>query len=166
MTKAKNTPATETPAVETPTQPDPLAIRQRREKLEVSRSVLVDVTGLPLSRVWAAETPGKDVTAEHLALITGALDEIEANGLPEKYQKAKAAVSALKHTQPTRAELAERLAKVYETLLTASDKKTIKELRDVIEEARRFASGEPNGEPAFQVVEATTDGATGEPSAA
>jgi hypothetical protein len=162
MTKAKTKTTLDEPnpiATEPATEPEvkrpnPAAVRQWRESLEVSRVALADMTGLPLSRIWAAEQPDKTVTDEHRALIIGALDGVEKNGLPEKYQrpKAEAQAKASKPKQPTKAALEERLRLVVETLATTAEKKTLKELREVIEQASRFASGWPDGQPSFELA--------------
>lgn len=121
----------------TATTPDPMAQRHRRERLNVSRPALAELTGLSLSRVWAAEQPGKVVTDEHRALLVAALDNIEKNGLPEHLRPRERAARA-----DSKQELLDRLQSIADVLAGTTDMKSLKDVREAIEVARRTATGE------------------------
>lgn len=142
MTVAKNdTPDADAQVAEATSTPhDSLALRHRRERLLVSRPALAELTGLSLSRLWAAEKAGKTVTQEHLALIVAALDGVEKNGLPEHLRPRTAADA---NSGPTRAQLLERLWSTRDLLAAATNQKTVKELRETIDAALLIVSVEP-----------------------
>lgn len=173
-TNTPTTPEATAPVEATPTlalaQPitaaDALVQLQRREALKISRVTLADMTGLSLSRIWASEQAGKVVIDEHRGLIAAALESVEKNGLPAKYVKAKAEPKA-KASQPKQATKAELLAqltdltsrmeRVVQIAQASAELKSLKDLRATIEEMRRAASGDPNGEPSFVEAEPSTE---------
>lgn len=148
-------------ATETETEttfPAPAEVRQRREELGVSRSALAELTGLSLSRLWAAEQDGKVVSDEHRTLIRAALTHVAEHGLPAHLVKtANTKEKTPRAPAVTRAVLAERLAQVSGLLDEAVAAKTLKEVRALVEQARTAALGTPtpSEEPEFTPVDQT-----------
>lgn len=134
----------------------PAAIRTARETLKCSRSALSELTGLPTSRIWAAEQDDKTISDEHYAVIVAALENVKNNGLPAHLQPKQGAPKKAKTAGPTalEVELAQRLFNVRELLDGALAAKTLKDIRAIVEQARTIAyektgeSGEfePNSE--------------------
>lgn len=50
-------------------------IRRRREELGLSRRELAELTGLPISRIWANEHTGDNISDEDRAQIVDALND-------------------------------------------------------------------------------------------
>jgi transcriptional regulator with XRE-family HTH domain len=117
---------------------DPAKIRGRRESLDVSRIALAELTGLPTSRIWAAEQDGKEVSEEHITIICAALDGVEKNGLPDHLRPKQRAATRT----PT-----SRLKQVAALLDEALRTRTAKEMRAVIEQAQAVIVGEPETQP-------------------
>lgn len=114
---------------------DPAAMRGRRESLEISRTALAELTGLPVSRIWACEQDDKDVSEEHLTIVRAALDNVEKNGLPDHLRPKQRPAGS------TRTPTA-RLKQVAALLDEALRAKTAKEMKAVIEQAQAVIVGE------------------------
>lgn len=132
MTETKTTeaPATETRSI--------LGVRERRDALLVSRAVLAELTGLTQAVIWRCED-GRP-KAEEMAKITAALDTVERDGLPEHLRRP-VKVERVKTPVISKAQLAERLAKVTALLDEAAKAKTVKEIRALVEQAQVAAAG-------------------------
>jgi transcriptional regulator with XRE-family HTH domain len=144
---------------------DAAALRRRRESLDVSRRALAGLTGLPLSRVWAAEQPDRQVSPEHLALIVAQLDQVQVNGLPADLRPRLAAATtngvvrgvtcaSAAGLEARLEELARRLGALTQVLGAARDAKTVKDVRPLIERALELAGADEADEAASETGQA------------
>lgn len=167
LTVVQDTPA-ESEATVTADLPEPLApsqVRQQRAALSLSRNQLAELTGLSLSRCWAAETEGKDVTDEHRRVIAAALQRVRLHGLPEHLRKTNQATGSAGHKKSaiTRQVLADRLVEVCGLLDEAAAVKTLREVRELVDRARLACLGQ--AEPSQTPENPTGDGSTAETNA-